>query len=117
MRRGMWIGVLLVVILVGIAVGVGAYNLGLSEGLEQTGRAGEVVRVIGPHGFFPFGLILFPLFFFGLFFLMRAAFWGHRWGAPGHWGPGPRGGPAAIEDWHRRLHEEQRSTTGESGRA
>ncbi len=102
MRRGMVIGLVLLAILAMVGIGIGAYNAGLSEGLERTGA--EVVR--GDHdGFgFPFGLILFPLFFFGIFFLLKAAFWGGGWGGPGHW----HGGPQAIEDWHRRLHEEGR---------
>jgi hypothetical protein len=108
MRRGMWIWVLLLVILVGIAVGVGAYNAGLHQGIEDSGRAVEVVRVVDGRGFFPFGLILFPLFLFGIFALFRAAFWRGRWGGPRHWGPGSGGkdGPAMFEEWHRRQHEQ-----------
>jgi hypothetical protein len=62
--------------------------------------------VIGPgHGWFPFGFLLFPLLFFGLFFLFRAAFWGRRWGGPG--GPhGPWGRGGAFDEWHRRQHDE-----------
>jgi hypothetical protein len=111
MRRGMGLLVLLLVILGGIAIGVGAYNAGLAEGLEQTGRATEVVRVIGP-GFgwgFPFGLFLFPLFFIGIFLLVRGAFWRRRWDGPGygHGSPGPwKGGRAMFDEWHRRQHEE-----------
>lgn len=41
MRRWMWIGALILVILGGIAIGVSAYNAGVSHGLEQTGRAVE----------------------------------------------------------------------------
>jgi hypothetical protein len=112
MRRGAWIWILLLVALVAVAVGIGAYNMGLSEGLEEAGRTGEVVRVIDGHrGFFPFGLILFPLFFFGLFFLARAAFWGRGWHDHRPWGPGGR--REAIEEFHRRLHEE--GTTQDSG--
>lgn len=112
MRRGAWIWVLLLMVLVAAAVGIGAYNAGLSAGLEEAGQTGEVVRVIdGPGRFFPFGLILFPLFFFGLFFLARAAFWGRGWHDRGPWGAGGR--REAIEELHRRLHEE--GTTRESG--
>jgi hypothetical protein len=108
-------GVLLVVVLAGIAIGVGAYHAGETHGLEQAGRAVEVVRVYRPGGFFPFGLILFPLFFFGIIALLRAASWHRRWdgsrtGSSGHehWGrSGPWGerGPARFEEWHRRQHE------------
>jgi hypothetical protein len=109
MRRGTWIAVAVVVILLGIAVGVGAYNAGLREGMEDSGRAVEVVRVVDGRGFFPFGLILFPLFLLGIFALFRAAFWRGRWGGhgSGQWGPGPgKGGREMFEDWHRRLHEQ-----------
>lgn len=89
MRRGIGISVVLLLILAGIAIGVGAYNAGFSQGLEESGRAGEIVRVIdrGPV-FFPFGLFLFPLFFIGIFSLMRGAFWRRRWDGSGHHGPG-----------------------------
>jgi hypothetical protein len=118
MRRGIGIGVLLLLILAGIAVGVGAYNAGFSQGLEEAGRAGDIVRVIdrGPI-FFPFGLILFPLFFIGLFALMRGAFWRRRWDGSGHHSPmGWKGGPPAMfEDWHRNQHEggDQSKSSGE----
>jgi hypothetical protein len=107
----------LLVLVVAIAAGVGGYNWGLSEGLEEAARSGgEVVRVYGHHGggFFPFGIILFPLFIFGIFALMRAAFWGGRWGGPGH----HQGGHYA-DDWHRRQHEEEgrTQTPGETGTA
>jgi hypothetical protein len=108
MRRGTWIAVAVLVILLGIAVGVGAYNAGLHQGLEDGGRAVEVVRVVDGRGFFPFGLILFPLFLFGIFAVVRAVFWRGRWGGhrTGQWGPGPwKGGAQMFEDWHRRAHE------------
>jgi hypothetical protein len=111
MRRGMGIGLVILLVLAGIGIGVAAYNTGLSQGLEESGRAVEVVRVVG-HGGFPFGLILFPLFIIGFFALMRGMFW-RRWGGPGHeghWGPGGKG--AAFEEWHRRQHEDR--TTGGS---
>jgi uncharacterized membrane protein len=110
MRRGMWIAVIVLVALVAVAVGIGAYNAGMSQGLEETGRAGEVVRVVGPgYGVFPFGFVFPLLFFFLIFFLIRGAFWGRRWGPGGHhWESRER----AIEDLHRRLH--QRETTERS---
>jgi hypothetical protein len=110
MRRGAWIAALVLVVLAGIAIGVGAYNAGVSHGLEQTGRAVEVVRVGRGYGFFPFGFFLFPLFFFGLFFLIRSAFWGRR--GHGHWEAGPGGpgqwgrGREMFDEWHRRQHEQ-----------
>lgn len=117
MRRGIGIGVVLLLILAGIAIGVGAYNAGFSQGLEESGRAGEVVRVIdrGPI-FFPFGLFLFPLFIFGIFALMRGAFWRRR-GGSGHHGPGgwTKGGPPMFEEWHRRQHDKAGDPPDSSG--
>jgi len=110
MRRWSWIGVLLLAILAGTAIGVGAYNAGVSHGLAQTGHAVQIVREVGPgYGFFPFGFLLFPLFFFAIFAIARGLFWGRRWGghAYGHGGPehSAGGGHARFEDWHRRQHE------------
>ncbi len=126
MRRAFGIGALLLLILAGIAIGVGAYHAGETHGLEQAGHAGQIVRVVGPGaGFFPFGLILFPLFFFAIFALARGAFWSHRWGGPGHHGPyGPGhshsgpwapGGPDTFEEWHRRQHGQGSGEAGSGG--
>jgi hypothetical protein len=116
MRRGMGIVIVLVAILVATAIGVGAYNAGLHQAVVESGRAGEVVRVIGPgyghglgYGFFPFGFLLFPLLFIGLFFLLGRLFWRGRWGdhPHPHGGPGPwKGGREMFDEWHRRQHEE-----------
>jgi hypothetical protein len=116
MRRGMWIAVVLLVILAAVGIGIGAYNWGVSEGLQESGRSVEVVRYHG-HGFFPFGFVFPLLFFFLIFFLIRGAFWGRRWGGgPGHhWGPREE----IVEEWHRRLHERADSdrSSGEAGSA
>jgi hypothetical protein len=116
MRRGTWIAVVALVVLAVIGIGVGAYNWGLSQGVEEGGRAVEVVRYHGP-GFFPFGFLFPLLFIFLIFFLIRGAFWGRRWGGgPGyHWGSREE----AIEDYHRRLHERDagRGAPGETGSA
>lgn len=111
MRRGWGWGAAILGILLLVGVGIGAYNWGLSEGLEQSGNV-EVVRYVGGHGygFFPF----FPFFLFiPLFFLLLFAFkgfgrrrhWNHDHGEGGP-GPGPHGGwEQSYEDWHRRQHE------------
>ncbi len=107
MRRWTSIVVLLLVILGGIAIGVSAYHAGVNHGLVQAGHATQVVRVMGPGFGFPFGLILFPLFFFLILALVRGAFWGRRWGGGHeHAGPWSKGGPPRFEEWHRRQHEE-----------
>ncbi len=114
MRRGFGIVVLMLVVLAGIAIGVGAYNAGVSHGLAEAANGGQVVHVVGPgygFGFFPFGLFLFPLFLFGIFALFRFAFWGRRWGGYGPGGADHGHGPwrggwnQGAEDWHRRQHE------------
>ena len=58
MRRP-WLGVIALAI-VGVAIGLLAYNAGYSHGLAHSGTAVQVVREIG---FFPFG-------FFAIFFLV-----------------------------------------------
>ena len=115
MRRGFGVWMLILLILVGVGVGIGAYNWGVSEGLEQSGQAVETVRYYHGHGFFPFGLILLPLFIFGFFALMKGAFWGGRWGGPGHHGDRH----ARIEEYHRELHEREAKggPAGETGSA
>jgi hypothetical protein len=138
MRRAIGIGVVLLAILAVVGIGVGAYNAGhtdgLAEGLRHSGETVQVVREVGPgfhpgygYGFFPFGLILFPLLVIGIVLLLRGAFWRGRWGGPGYWGrgyggPGPWGGPQRFQerfqDWHRDQHErteEQARAGGDPG--
>jgi hypothetical protein len=111
MRRAMWIAVALLVILGGVAIGVGAYHAGVNHGLALSDHAVQVIREY-PGGFFPFGLFLFPLFLFAIFALVRGLAWRGRWG-----GHGPRRWDAEhgdwakrrsdmFEDWHRRQHEQ-----------
>jgi hypothetical protein len=124
MRRGFGIVVAIVAIVVAVAIGIGAYNVGYDHGLDANGSVEAVRYVGGWHGgFFPFGLILFPLFIFGIFALMRAAFWGGRWHDHDHRDPiGPGGGPGAwgrreelFQDWHRRQHEPGSGEGGSAG--
>ena len=63
MRRWTAVLALVLVILAGVAIGVGAYHAGYNHGLEASGRVTQIVREVGPGGF-GFGFILFPLFFF-----------------------------------------------------
>jgi hypothetical protein len=112
MRGGF--GVVLLMVLLAIGVGIGAYNWGFAEGLDSARAGGDVVRVIGPGGGFGFGWILFPLLFFGIFFLLRGAFWGARWGGPGRgaWGSHHGEGHPGFEEWHRRQHEQSGDRRG-----
>jgi hypothetical protein len=139
MRRTMVVGAAILAVLAVIGIGVAAFNAGIDEGmsreLARSGDPDRVVRVVG-HGYgwgygrgfgFPFGLILFPLFVIGLVLLIRGAFWRGRWGGPPRWWgpggwspggpggygpPGPWGGPAAFDEYHRRLHEQPRAPAG-----
>ena len=94
-----------------LAVGLVAYQVGLSQGLATTLPAGSApVAYYGyPHWGYGFGFFgfLLPLFFLFLFFgAMRAAFGGGR-GGYGHRGWG--GGRERIEELHRELHGEKPS--------
>ena len=132
MRRMMVVGAVILAVLAVIGIGVAAYSAGVDEGisreLAQSGDTDQVVRVVG-HGWgygygrgfgFPFGLILFPLFVIGIVLLVRGAFARGRWGGrrgggaraagsrwPGRLRPSRTwGGPAAFDEYHRRLHEQ-----------
>ena len=114
--------ILLVVVLVGAAIGIGvtSYNAGVSAGLVQSGHAVVVPDgyAVAPgtayvgygwgwgwgHGFGFFGFLGGLLFLFLIFGLIRAAF-----GGPRHWGPGGPGGPRGWGggDWRRDAWEER----------
>jgi hypothetical protein len=128
MRRGWAIVAAILVVLVVVGIAVGAYNIGLDEGVRRGADAGQVVEVVGRGywhgGFFPFGLILFPLLVVGIFWLFGAASrgprggWNHEHG-PGRFGPWSDEGRARFEErfleWHRRQHEQSSSGTESSG--
>jgi hypothetical protein len=118
MRRGYGWAVAIFATLVLVGVGIAAYNVGVTEGLERGGDGVEIVRHVGGpgYGFFPF----FPFLFFPLVFLaifaFKGAWWGRRWNHDhGHDHPHGPGGPdrweRRVEEVHRRLHE------GEAGGA
>ena len=99
------------------AVASYTYHLGVAQGIVESGR------LVGPNGapvvaFWPrpwgFGVGFFPLFplFFLLFwiFAARALFWRGRWHRYGD-GWGSRGVPPMLEEWHRRMHEQQPPST------
>ncbi len=111
MRRGFGWGAAILVVLLLVGVGIGAYNWGVTEGLERTGEGVEVVRYVGGHGFgfFPF-FLFFPLFFLALF-AFKGAMWRRHWDHDGGHGPGEHGPGGhgrweqGYEEWHRRQHE------------
>ncbi len=116
------LGVLLVVVLIVGALGVGAYayNLGVAQGLAQSDKlpappSGTVpYPYYAPFFFRPFGYgfgllgCLFPLLFlFLIFALFRGMLWGGRWGWRRHHMIGDHDVPPAVEEWHRKMHESQ----------
>ena len=131
MRRGWAVAltaILATVLLV--AVAVGAYHAGVDAGVTRGAEAGHVVEVVGgPYGygwhggFFPFGLLFFPLLIVGGILLARLAIGGPRWRGGWGYGPGPGGGRSdegrsrfedRFDEWHRRQHE-QGSTSADPG--
>lgn len=127
MRRGWAIALAIVAVLAVGGVAIGAYDAGVDEGIRRAADAGQVVEVVGRGyghggwGFFPFGLILFPLFLFGLFWLVGGAFRRGRWGdghGHEHGGPWSEEGRARFErrfdEWHQRQHG-QGSTAPDPG--
>ena len=109
MRRGFGLGAAILVVLLVVGIGIGAYNWGLSDGIDQGGKAVEVVRYVGHggFGFFPF-FLFFPLIFLALF-AFKGAMWRRHWdhdaGPGGHHGPGHGRWEQGYEEWHRRQHE------------
>ena len=101
----------LILVVVTIAVAVGAYDLGVSAGAASTDAATAAPAFVGLHAvgwflFFPFGFLFFILFF-GL--ILRALVWGGRGGHYGghygshQWGDGPG---SRLEEWHRHAHDQ-----------
>ena len=130
MRRGFGLVGLLGTVILLVIVGVIAYNVGWSDGVNThlpaaTQGDGAPAYYYGPHfwggGFGVFGLLWFLLILFGIFWLFRIAFWGFfgrrmwggGWGYGRGWGYGPRMGGGyrsfeeRAEEWHRRQHGEQ----------
>ena len=109
MRRGFGVGAAILVILLLVGIGIAAYNWGVSDMLDQSGKV-EVVRYVGHggFGFFPF-FLFFPLIFLALF-AFKGAMWRRHWdhdgGPGGHHGPGGHGRwEQGFEGWHRKQHE------------
>jgi hypothetical protein len=124
MRRGIGAIALVVVILAGVGLGIGAYRAGersgITQGIEQVhvaqqnGQQVQIVHVVddGRGAFFP-GFFLFPFFLIAGIFLIRGVFMGAgRWGRGGPHGHGP--GPWNDEgrrrfeerarEWHQHEH-------------
>jgi uncharacterized membrane protein len=102
MNRRVWTGILAGVLAATVVLGVAgvAYNAGQrAEVVTRTVGDGEVVRVVGGHGWgygHGGGFFLFPLLltFLLVFLLVRALRGGHWGGGHGDW----------FEERHRRAH-------------
>ncbi len=129
------VGVLLVLLVVAGVGGVAtySYNLGVAQGVVQSGKLPVSGPGTGPspaypypvypygypfHGPFGYGFGFFgflgPILFIVLLFaLLRGAFWrGYGWGGRsargyGSGGPCGKGVPPRFEEWHRRVHESE----------
>jgi hypothetical protein len=136
MNRRLVLGILLTILVIVGAVGIGvsAYQAGVARGVAESARlvdpeTGEP-RGDGPFypyyygrpfGFRPFGFgfgflgLLFPIFFFFLlFWLLRGLFWRGPWGWRGHRAGWPEDVPPMFEEWHRRAHGQSTEQTQES---
>src|SRR3989442_6328020 len=80
------IGIIVTLVIAAI-VGVGAYQLGVAQGLAATGTAVAPAVYYHPFFFGGFGFLFPLLFIFLIFALIRGAFWG-GWGRRygGGWG-------------------------------
>jgi hypothetical protein len=121
MRRGWGVLAAVIGVLLIVAVAVGAYHAGVDSGITRGADAGHVVEVVGPGygywhgGFFPFGLLFFPLVVVGIVLLARFALggprgWGHGWdhghGPHGPWPDERARFEERFGEWHRRQHEQ-----------
>lgn len=136
MRRGFGLIGLVVTAIVLVIVGVIAYNVGWSDGVNthlpavtNDGTTNVPAYYYYGHpgwggpGFGIFGIFFFLFVLFGIFFLLRLLFWGFMgrammgggWGGGwGHrgWGYGPGGQgrqsfEERVQEWHRKQHGEQ----------
>jgi hypothetical protein len=100
--RGFFIAIVTLLLLGGVA-GV-AYEAGLAAG-GAAGAPAAAYPYFWHPGFFGFGFLFPLLFLFLIFGLARAAFGGGHWGGYG-W---RSGGPRMLDQWHRELHEREKS--------
>ena len=108
--RALAIGAL--VIAAGAAIGVGAYNAGVAQGIAL-GGALAAPPAVAPYPVYPYmwyrpsGFGFFPFFLLlVLFFIIaRGLAWRGRW--RDGWRYRHDGVPPAFEEWHRRAHAER----------
>ncbi len=132
MRTGFFMRAILVIVLLGALVALGAYvyNLGIAQGAAAslTEGATEGQTLPAPYFYAPyyrpwgggfgfFGLCFPFLAIFLIFAALRGLFFRRGWrsygphgrgwygNGPGGRGPGWEGGiPPRVEEWHRKMH-------------
>jgi hypothetical protein len=129
-------GIVLTLLLVGgaVAIGVTAYNAGVTQGLVDSGQVVVAPGYpVGPYvggygynhgGFGFFGFLGTLVFIFLVIGLLRAVIggrggWGRSgWGGPGgrYGGPGGQYGAGPWSDRAREFHDELHRTSGQSAK-
>jgi len=115
-------------LLLAAAVGFWAYQAGVAQGIEQSGKI-VVPQAGAPAAAYPypypyyygwhrpwgFGFFFVPFFFFAFWlFVIRGLFWRRRAWYGG--GCGPYGPYGRFEEWHRQAHaREGAAPTGGAG--
>ena len=128
MNRRFGFGLLGVIVLLLVALGVGAvaFNMGLAQGVAQSVQLGDGAPLrAAPYLFYPHawgfgfgigGIFIFLLLLFLIFALVRRLFWGGPWGGwgmrgrYGRWNDDPAHethAPPFFEEWHRQAHAQQ----------
>jgi hypothetical protein len=106
--------ILLAIVLLAVVAGLGvyAYNLGIDQGIAQSGKLPAPPAGVAAYPYYgrPFGFLglfcLAPLLFFALFgILFRGLFWHGPWRSGGHYVYWENGVPPRFEEWHRKAHE------------
>ena len=99
---------LLITAAIAITAGVIGFQAGVASNVAAAG--GAVYLGFG----FLFFLLFIGVVFFAIGGMRRRAMGSGRWSGPGHWGPGSDLRREWVADMHRRLHEEESSTSGPS---
>ncbi len=121
MNGRIFLRIVLALVFIAALLGLGTYvyNVGVAQGLAESGKLvapvpGSVPYPYygGPFFFRPFGFgfgflgCVVPLLFLMLFFgLLRGFLWRSHWG--GHHSHWEKGVPPMFEEWHRKAHEPQ----------
>jgi len=115
-------GVLVLTLLLALGIGYGAYNYGFSQGVANSSQVAAAIRDGGAAAYpypwhqGPFGFGFFPFFpFFAILFwflIAKMIFWGRPWRHRGWYGPDHV--PPMFDEWHRRAHQEGKSSGASS---